>query len=294
MRQMERILPEATPKGVVERLGTFYPAKGTAVARVGMFRGCIMDILFTETNVRTVKLLSEAGFDVVIPAAQNCCGALHAHSGELEDARELARRNIRAFQDARVDCIVSNAGGCGALLVEYGHLLHDSPEYAEAAKRFAASVKDVSELLLERGNLPAFAARPEEAAASQASASEKDGVYTSVTYQDSCHLRNVMKSANAPRNLIGRVDNIRFTELQGADMCCGSAGIYNLVQPDMSFQILDHKMEHVKDTKAHHLLTSNPGCLLQMKAGIEREGLSGRMKAEHIVDFLYERIVEKP
>lgn len=276
VKQMETILPAASSQGVVEKLGTFYPAKGKPIATVGMFRGCIMDVLFTETNINTVKLLSESGFNVVIPAEQNCCGALYAHSGELEQAKELARNNIKVFQDAKVEYIVSNAGGCGALLVEYSHLLHDDANYAEAAKRFAESARDVSQIVLEKGNIPAFTSNSTES--------------TTVTYQDSCHLRNVMRSANAPRNLISRTANINFVELQGADSCCGSGGIYNLVQPEMSLQILDHKMERVKETEAHYLLTSNPGCLLQMKLGIERENLSDQMKAVHVVDFLYERM----
>ncbi|MFC5452042.1 (Fe-S)-binding protein [Paenibacillus aestuarii] len=285
MSQMERILPEASSKGVVEQLGTYVPAKGgkKPIATVGMFRGCIMDVLFTETNKNTVKLLSEAGFDVVIPDTQNCCGALHAHSGELDQARALARSNIDAFRSAGVDYIISNAGGCGALLVEYGHLLHDDPEYAEAALQFAGNVKDISQMLIERGNIPKFAAAETVAGADQ----------VTVTYQDSCHLRNVMKAGNAPRDLMKRIDGAKLVELRGADRCCGSAGIYNLVQPEMSMDILDHKMEHVKETQAHYLLTSNPGCLLQMKLGIEREHMSDRMKAVHIVDFLCEHMIEE-
>nr|WP_083537501.1 MULTISPECIES: (Fe-S)-binding protein [unclassified Paenibacillus] len=311
MRQMERILPDASGSGVVEQLGVFVPAKGNPIGRVGLFRGCIMDILYTETNVRTARLLSEAGYDVIIPEAQNCCGALHAHGGELDQARELARSNIRAFLDAKMDAVVSNAGGCGALLVEYGHLLHDDPEYASSALAFAGRVKDVSQLLLERANRLNFdagagaaAGRAQEAAAalqesaaqttSPAGSAADAAGWETVTYQDSCHLRNVMKAGNAPRNLIGRVGRVNVVELQGADRCCGSAGIYNLTQPDMSMQVLDHKMEHVKETKAHIVLTSNPGCLLQMQLGIEREGLSGRMKAEHVVDYLYERLVPSP
>lgn len=276
VKQMETILPDASSKGVVEQLGTFYPAKGKPIATVGMFRGCIMDVLFVQTNMNTVKLLSEAGFDVVIPETQNCCGALYAHSGELDQAKELARKNIRVFKEANVDYIISNAGGCGALLVEYSHLLHDDEVYADLAKQFAENVRDVSQLVLEKGRIPEFAIHSNES--------------ITITYQDSCHLRNVMKAGNAPRNLISRVANVNFVELQGADTCCGSGGIYNLVQPDMSLQILDHKMEHVKETGAHYLLTSNPGCLLQMQLGIERKQLSNQMKAVHVVDFLYERI----
>jgi glycolate oxidase iron-sulfur subunit len=280
MRQMERILPDASSKGVVEKLGTFYPAKGKAIARVGMFRGCIMDVLFTETNLNTVKLLSEAGFDVVIPDTQNCCRALHAHSGELDQARDLAKKNIRAFRDANVDFVISNAGGCGALLVEYDHLLHQDANFAEEAKWFAQSVRDVSQIILEKGNIPKF------------TSSYQGENLTKITYQESCHLRNVMKAGNAPLNLMSYVEGIQFVPLQGADRCCGSAGIYNLTQADMSMDILDHKMEHVKDTNAHYLLTSNPGCLLQMKLGIEREELHDQMKAVHIVDFLYENMMK--
>lgn len=289
LRQMESILPPAASKGVVEQLGTFYPAKGEAIATVGMFRGCVMDILFTETNIRTVKLLAEAGFNVVIPEAQQCCGALHAHSGELEQAKQLAKQNIKAFQDAQVDYIISNAGGCGALLVEYDHLLHEDAESAGAAGWFASRVKDVAQMIMEKGRISAVI--PRASTTGQSAGSSDAGISkTKVTYQDSCHLRNVMKAGNAPRDLLKRTGDITFVELPEGDRCCGSAGIYNIVQPDMSMQLLDHKMEHVKQTEAHVLLTSNPGCLLQMKLGAEREQLSDRLKVMHVVDFLHERL----
>ncbi|MCR8645534.1 (Fe-S)-binding protein [Paenibacillus sp. N1-5-1-14] len=285
MQQLEKVMPEASTKGVIEHLGTFFPAKGNRIGTVAMFRGCIMDVMFTKTNINTVKLLAEGGFDVVIPETQNCCGALHAHSGEMDLAKDLARKNVRAFEAAEVDYIVSNAGGCGALLVEYDHLLHDEPAYAEAAKHFAERVRDVSQLLLEKGNLPTIKTLVGE------SSSESSKPLT-VTYQNSCHLKNVMKAGNAPRHLIARVADVNFVEMTGADNCCGSGGIYNLVQPDMSMQVLDHKMEHAKETNAHLVLTSNPGCLLQMKLGIEREQLTHQMQAVHVVDFLAERILK--
>lgn len=351
LREMEAVLPEASGKGVLERLGSFYPAKGQPVARVGMFRGCIMDVLFAETNVRTVKLLSEAGFEVVIPDAQTCCGALHAHSGELDGARELARGNIAAFKAAGVDYIASNAGGCGALLMEYDHLLHEDEEWREDAAWFAERVIDVSALIVDKGRIPAFA----EAAGARAAASTgraghlgvtgavgdagavenarytratgcardagdvKDARYAGamendasahvspasssangtetpapllITYQDSCHLRNVMKSSDAPRRLMRSVAGAEFVEMREADRCCGSAGIYNVTQPEMAGQILEHKMEHANRTQARYLLTSNPGCLLQMKLGIEKHGDSRQMEAMHIVDFLYERLAK--
>lgn len=279
LRDMERILPDATAQGVIEQLGTVHPAKGAPIARVALFRGCIMDVMFAGTNVNTVKLLSEAGFEVVIPPEQTCCGALHAHSGELELARNLARINVKVFKELNVDYIVSNAGGCGALLVEYDHLLHGDEDWNEQAAWFASRVVDISRLLVEHGRIPAFA----ESAATTAEP-------VIVTYQDSCHLRNVMRSGSAPRQLINQVANVTFQEMKEADRCCGSAGIYNVTQPEMAGQILEHKMDNVNVTGARYILTSNPGCLLQMKLGVEQHGRGEPIEVKHVVDFLYERL----
>ncbi|TJY42293.1 (Fe-S)-binding protein [Cohnella pontilimi] len=280
LQEMEGILPEATARGVVERLGTLYPAKDEPIARVALFRGCIMDVLFAETNEHTVKLLAEAGFEVVIPETQVCCGALHAHSGEMDTARKLARKNVEAFRAAGVDYIVSNAGGCGALLIEYDHVLKDDPSCREDARWFAERVIDVSRLIVEKGRVPVFAAEAQS------------GGEPCITYQDSCHLRNAMRSSDAPRTLMRQVAGVRFVEMKEADRCCGSAGIYNVTQPEMAGQLLEHKMEHADRTQARYLLTSNPGCLLQMKLGIEKHRPQEKMEAMHIVDFLYERLAD--
>ncbi|MEI7025910.1 (Fe-S)-binding protein [Paenibacillus sp. y28] len=274
LQAMERIMPEASYQGVIGLIGERHPAKGEKIATVGLFRGCIMDVLFAGTNVNTVKLLTEAGFEVVIPPDQNCCGALHAHSGEAEQARGLARRNIQVFQAAGVDYIASNAGGCGASMVEYGHLLHEDPDWKEGAEWFASRVFDISDLLVRFGRALQFS-----------------GSAVRITYQDSCHLRNVMRSSDAPRRLMKQVEGAVFTEMKEADRCCGSAGIYNLTQPDMAGQILDHKMAHVQAAAPDCLLTSNPGCLLQMKLGIDKHDAAGTMQAGHVVDFLAERLV---
>ncbi len=291
MREMEAVLPQAAGDGVIrrwEKLGLparreqaeggqsllVIPAEGERLGRVGMFRGCIMDVLFTETNVNTIKLLRLAGYEVVVPASQTCCGALHAHAGERESARRLARANIAAFGAAGVDAVVSNAGGCGATLKEADHLLHGDPAEAEA-RRFASQVRDVSELLAEGRPLPL---KPLGQGAEE----------VTVTYQDSCHLRNVMRVASAPRQLIRTVPGARLQELPDADRCCGSAGIYNLTQPEMSASVLDHKMEQVEHTRAHVILTANPGCLLQMKWGVHRHGQDKTMQAMHLVDYLAE------
>lgn len=281
LSEMESILPSASSKGVVERLGTFYPAKGERIAKVAMFRGCIMDVMFADTNVNTVELLSAAGFDIYIPESQVCCGALHAHSGEMNDARELAAVNIDIFKQLDVDFIVSNAGGCGALLVEYDHLMQENKKYSESAKWFASRVIDVSTLIVEKGRIPKFIQKE----------SSQDARKIKVTYQDSCHLRNVMKGSSAPRKLMREVVNAEYVEMGESDRCCGSAGIYNVVQPEMAGAILEHKMEHANKTQASYMLTSNPGCLLQMKLGIEKHKPDQTMKAMHIVDFLHERMI---
>lgn len=274
MATMERVLPEiASPKELKNRPHHVKPA-GTVKKKVAFFSGCLMDTMFMKTNDSTLYLLEKAGCEVVIPQSQNCCGALHAHSGEKETAKELAKKNIRAFEEEEVDYIISNAGGCGALLVEYDHLLGDDPEWKERAQHFAERVKDISTVLLELG-LPAMKL-PEQV----------------VTYQDSCHLRNVMGGAAPPRALLKQIEGVTFREMKEADRCCGSAGIYNIVQPEMSMQIIDHKMVHAKATEATTIVTANPGCLLQMKVGIEREGLSDSVKAVHIVDLLAAAVKE--
>lgn len=270
MREMEAIMPPASGTGLSRVLGaTVIPAVGERKRRVGMFHGCIMDVLFKETNINTVRLLTEAGCEVVIAPGQVCCGALHAHSGEREEARKLARRNIAAFSEADVDSIVSNAGGCGALLQEYDHLLEEDTQWHEQAKWFSSRVVDVSEVLAELVQPETWKALPQR-----------------VTYQSSCHLRNGMKVTKQPVSLLQAIPEATYVPLREGDRCCGSAGIYNLVQPEMAGSLLDEKMGYVAATQADILVTSNPGCLLQMKAGIQRAGLEDRMEAIHLVDLL--------
>jgi glycolate oxidase iron-sulfur subunit len=287
MRDMEKILPQASMRGVIQHIGEYHPAVGKKIATVALFRGCIMDVCFTQTNIHTVKLLQLAGFEVWIPREQSCCGALHAHSGEAEGARALARHNVRVFQEAGVDYVVSNAGGCGAILVEYDHLLHKETAWKEQAKSFAKKVIDISELLVRHGRSLPFQ-----------EAHQRGDAQIRITIQDSCHLRNVMKSSQAPRELIRQIPDVQLIEMKEADRCCGSAGIYNLTQPDMANQILDHKMTHTLATQAHTVITSNPGCLLQMKLGVKRNEDHGQesphMKVEHIVDFMYDYLYRKP
>ncbi|WP_018132276.1 (Fe-S)-binding protein [Effusibacillus pohliae] len=243
----------------------------TAKAKVAFFAGCVMDSVFYETNRKSIELLAAAGCDVVVPQTQTCCGALHAHAGELEQAKELAKRNIEAFEATGADWYVNNAGGCGAMLIEYDHLLADEPEWAERATQFVQKSRDINVILAQLGPLPF----------------RKELPYR-ITYQDSCHLRNVQKVESEPRELLRSIPGTEYVELPGADGCCGSAGIYSLVQYETSMKVLDEKMKSVEATQATLVVTSNPGCLLQMRMGIQRANLQDWMQAVHIVDLLHE------
>lgn len=269
---MEKVLPNVPTLKEMKNRPTYLPTKTEVKKRVAFFSGCLMDTMFMKTNDSTMKLLQLAGCEIVIPTEQACCGALHGHSGEKNGAKELAKRNILAFEELGVDYIITNAGGCGAFLIEYDHLLKDDPKWAERAKHFSSKLKDISSILVEMEFHRHDLSLPVQI----------------ITYQDSCHLRNVMKTSAEPRILLKAIKNTEYREMKNADSCCGSAGIYNIVESEMSMQILDSKMKTAKATEATTIVTANPGCLLQMKLGIEREGLSDRIRAVHIVDLLLE------
>ncbi|MEC3883918.1 (Fe-S)-binding protein [Halobacillus sp. HZG1] len=246
-----------------------YVRKRPAVAKIGFFKGCVMDSVFFETNQNTVELLLRSGAEVVFPEAQTCCGALHAHTGKVDQSVELAKRNIEAFEEEGFDYIVNNAGGCGARLVEYTHLFEEGTEWHKRAERFVERVRDISEVLVEMDGL----------------VFEKE-LSKTVTYQPSCHLRNVQKVTSEPLDLIHRIPGVELRELERPEFCCGSAGVYNITNYEDAMDILDVKMQDVCGTGAGGVVTSNPGCQLQMKLGVEREGLG--MEAVHLVDLLME------
>lgn len=272
--ELERTIPPIASAGALNNRPAYLPAEGQAKKKVAFFSGCLMDTMFMETNDATMKLLQKAGCDIVIPSGQGCCGALHAHGGEKDMAKQLAKANIEAFESLDVDYIVLNAGGCGALLVEYDHLLKDEEEWRERAQAFARKVRDFSEILVELQFTERGLSLPEQV----------------ITYQDSCHLRNVMGTARAPRTLLASIAGVQYQEMEEADHCCGSAGIYNITEKEMSMQILDYKMEKVNKVRAQTIVTANPGCLLQMKLGIIREGAEDRMRAVHLADLLLEAV----
>ena len=271
MKEMEAVLPNIEKK---QKRESILKQKTTKVA---FFTGCLMDTLFQETNRKTVELLEWLGAEVVIPQEQQCCGALHGHSGELEKGLRNARANIDAFESDDFDYIVNNAGGCGAFLSEYEVHLSSDNQYAHKSMNFSEKMIDISSLLIKLG----MNARLKEL---------KSDEHSIVTYQDSCHLRNVNKVFLEPRSLLMDAPGFEYKELIDAGSCCGSAGIYNLLQPEMAKRILDTKMKGVRDLQPAKVVTSNPGCLMQMQVGIQREGLEKEMQAIHIVDFLFDAI----
>lgn len=273
MKEMERSLPDP-PKKRRERAPL--NEKETTVA---FFAGCLMDTMFQETNRNTIELLERLGCEVVIPKNQQCCGALQGHSGEMDRAKRNAKANLEAFDLDGIDYIVNNAGGCGAFLSEYDRLFEHEPELLALAQRFVDKQIDISSLLVKLGVVDELM-RQQTTEATEI-----------VTYQDSCHLRNVNGVRDEPREILKAVEGSVFVEMPGAHLCCGSAGVYNLLQPEMASRILGSKMGEVKRVQATTIITTNPGCLLQMKVGVEREGLSGTARAMHVVDFIHEKIM---
>jgi glycolate oxidase iron-sulfur subunit len=238
-----------------------------------LFAGCVGEGLFSRVNRATARVLNVNGFGTNLPKGQVCCGALHAHAGDLEGARTLARRNIEAFDDSENLPIITNAGGCGAMLATYGHLLADDPLYGERARKFSSRVRDVSQEL-ESVILKEGSGRPSETA----------------TYDASCHLLYGQHVTEAPLKLLRAIPDLRLVPLEGAERCCGAAGIYNLLEPNMSQGVLKEKLSHVRDTGADVLATGNPGCQMQIGAGARLNDISLRVcHPIELLDESYER-----
>jgi len=235
-----------------------------------MLGGCLANVFFARLNEATVRVLQQNGCEVVVPADQTCCGALQVHSGAKADAQRCARQNIDAMVDGGYDAIITDAAGCGSTLKEYHHLLADDPAYAERARRFVALVKDVTEFLASIDLNPRLAP-----------------LSCVVTYQDSCHLAHGQKIKVAPRVLLRQIPGITLIEMANADVCCGSAGIYNVVQNEMAMAILARKMDAVNASGAQVIATANPGCMLQLRAGVELHGRPGQ-RVMHVVELLDE------
>ncbi|MBO0748334.1 MAG: hypothetical protein J2O47_08280, partial [Acidimicrobiaceae bacterium] len=267
---MESIAP---PLGPAEMTPAFTPARGARRGTVGMLLGCVQREMFPGTNAATARVLAAEGFDVAAPAAQGCCGALSVHIGREREARRFARAMIDCFEASGVDHVVVNAAGCGSSMKEYESLLADDPEYAARARAFSAKVVDVTELLARAGSVAPR--RPLE---------------VTVAYHDACHLAHAQGVRDEPRGLLAEIPGLEVREIPDGAVCCGSAGIWNVLNPVPAQELGDRKAANVLETGATLLVTANPGCLMQIGAALDRarsgEGSKQNVALAHTVEVL--------
>jgi glycolate oxidase iron-sulfur subunit len=261
LRQLEAMTPLIQPQFSARLIAPVTPAVGQKKYRVALLTGCAQDLMFSDVNRDTAEVLARNGCEVVTPPRQNCCGSLHAHNGELGMARELARKNIAQFPPDQFDAIISNAAGCGSHLKHYRQLLAGDPAFRARAKLWDAKLKDIHVWLAATGLARAQAGAPA----------------LTVTYHEACHLCHGQKITAQPRQLLRAIPGLNLVELPESDWCCGSAGIYNLIQPEMANQLLDRKLKHILSTQARVLATGNPGCLAHLANGIRRDRLPVRL-----------------
>lgn len=270
LRELEAMTPMVEDAFSADLIEPVTAATERRRFRVAMLTGCAQDLTFASVNRDTVEVLARNGCEVVTPAEQSCCGSLHAHNGEWELAQNLARRNIDQFPPEQFDAIITNAGGCGSHLKHYAKLLADDPRYLARAHAWDAKVKDIHEWLAQIGIAAPTGAQPAQV----------------VTYHESCHLCHGQKVTAQPRQLLKAIPNLKLVELFESSWCCGSAGIYNLTQPEMANQLLERKMDHVIATKAKVVATGNPGCLLQLVNGCKARGVN--LRVAHPITLLAE------
>lgn len=273
LRELEAMTPDVRPEFSADLIEPVTPAVGRRRFRVAMLTGCAQDLIFSDVNRDTVEVLARHGCEVFTPADQHCCGSLHAHNGEWNLARQLARRNLDQFPPGQFDAIITNAGGCGSHLKHYAKLLEGDSAYEKRAHEWDRKVKDIHEWLVEIGIEPPPPSRG-------------GGCEQVVTYHESCHLCHGQKITAQPRQLLRAIAGLKLVELPESNWCCGSAGIYNLTQPEMAAELLQRKMRHIRSTGATAVATGNPGCLLQLINGARAEGLD--LRVVHPVTLLAE------
>jgi glycolate oxidase iron-sulfur subunit len=255
---MESILPEISLKSFQQNYPATVPAQGEKRYRVGVILGCVQRLFFSPVNEATVRVLTANGCEVVIPKTQGCCAALPAHQGQEKQAQALAKQMIDSFAGTDVDYIIINAAGCGHTLKEYGHILAGDPEYQEKAKQFTEKVKDIQEFLIEVGLTAELApVRDEE---------------LNIVYQDACHLLHGQKISLQPRQLLQKIPGVKLKEPIDASVCCGSAGVYNMLQPEVAGELGQQKVNNLLNTGAQLIASSNPGCSLQIKKHLQLQG----------------------
>jgi len=267
LRVMEELLPPPDEVPAEIPLPRVTPAEGTPRFRVGLLTGCVQRVLYPEVNAATVRVLSRNGCVVVIPTEQGCCGSIQGHEGRLEPARAFARTIIDTFEQAKVDYVIVNAAGCGSMMKGYSDLLRADPQYAHKAETFGNKVRDVLQFLHQIGANGPLGPLP-----------------LTVTYHDACHLVHGQRIRNEPRALLKSIPGLHLVELPESDFCCGSAGIYNLVEPEYGAKFLERKVENIVTTGAEVVAMANPGCALQIAMGLRKRTL--RIKILHPVELL--------
>jgi glycolate oxidase iron-sulfur subunit len=272
LKAMEALMPMLTEQQEVPEITA---PVGEKRRRVGFIKGCVQRVFFSDVNSATVRVLAAEGCEVVAPKGQGCCGALSVHAGREEEFQRFARNLIDEFEDQNLDNIIINAAGCGSTLKEYGYLLRDDAEYAERASAFASKVRDVTEFIQELG--PVAERRPLPVAAA---------------YHDACHLAHGQGIRQQPRQTLKQIPGMEVREIKEAELCCGSAGIYNMVEPEPATELGDRKARNVLNTGARMIVTSNPGCMLQIQASLKRMGES--MPMAHPMEVLDASIRGEP
>ena len=267
--ELARLAPDAQAPFFFGNIGKVFPAEGETRYRVALMAGCMQNVFFSRLNEATVRVLCKNGCEVTVPAEQECCGALHVHAGLRALGREQAKRNIAALESRDFDAIITNTAGCGSVLKEYPHLFEHDPVWHDRARAFAQRMCDVSEFL-----------------ASIELNTDFGRVERTVTYQDSCHLLHGQKIGVPPRQMIRAIPGVTLRELPLSEICCGSAGVYNIEHTDISMALLEDKMRMVGSTRADTIVTANPGCMLQLKAGAKR--FLRPMPVMHVVELLDE------
>jgi glycolate oxidase iron-sulfur subunit len=270
LRELESMTPPIQPRFSSELISPCTPAVGPKKYRVALLTGCAQDLIFSDVNRDTAEVLARNGCEVITPPEQLCCGSLHAHNGEWELAQQLARKQIDQFPPEQFDAIITNAAGCGSHLKHYAKLLAGDPVYEKRAHLWDERLKDIHEWLAQIGiAAPGYGAPPQ-----------------AVTYHEACHLCHGQKITAQPRQVLRAIPNLKLVELPESTWCCGSAGIYNLIQPEMANELLDRKLKHIRSTRVNVVATANPGCLLQIINGARRENLP--LRVVHPITLLAE------
>jgi glycolate oxidase iron-sulfur subunit len=272
LRAMEALMPEL---GKEKKIPEYTSPRGERRKRVGLLIGCVQQVFFSQVNAATVRVLAAEGCEVVAPKSQGCCGALSTHAGREEESLNFARKTIDTFEAENLDNVIVNAAGCGSTMKEYAYLLRDDPEYAGRARAFSEQVKDVSEFLQEIGTV-----------------AERRPLPVSAAYHDACHLAHAQGVRKQPRQILKQIPGMELREIREAEICCGSAGIYNMVEPEPAAELGERKARNVLKTGAQMIVTSNPGCMLQIRASLKK--MDHDMAMVHPMEVLDASICGEP